>query len=346
MERLRGRSNPEDEDVEDINRHPEETSTTGRGSLSHHATHAHPDGRNSLHYTNGWSHVTRPYPTYAPGPSSSHYTSSSPPGHPYPYQHGTPSPPVLALPAQHGFIPSSSHHCTPSPPADVYPHDHGTRPSSSHYATPSPSAHPAHSPGVGDEHTSTSRRPPAPHRHSSARSSSNRLRSSIPHVIEEIPAFSDLRQPLWKAKTLLFISLLSAELTRRLEEMSTQTPDTSIDEDAAYLEGEQAHLEDQCTDLMSWKSSAGPPKVARNIAEGANGKTRTNAKRQDGTPHVPPTPRTPPSPVTERSGPQSDDHPVYGSTYAASATTATARVIGCPIFLMVCALVTFDMGVA
>ncbi|KAK9081653.1 hypothetical protein Syun_031667 [Stephania yunnanensis] len=120
--------------------------------------------------------------------------------------------------------------------ADVYPHDHGTRPSSSHYATPSPSAHPAHSPGVGDEHTSTSRRPPAPHRHSSARSSSNRLRSSIPHVIEEIPAFSDLRQPLWKAKTLLFISLLSAELTRRLEEMSTQTPDTSIDEDAAYLE--------------------------------------------------------------------------------------------------------------
>ncbi|KAK9119002.1 hypothetical protein Scep_017095 [Stephania cephalantha] len=26
-------------------------------------------------------------------------------------------------------------------------------------------------------------------------------------------------------------------------------------------------------------------------------------------PHVPPTPRTPPSPGTERSGPQSDDHP-------------------------------------
>ncbi|KAK9081632.1 hypothetical protein Syun_031415 [Stephania yunnanensis] len=332
----RGRGNPEDEDVEDINRHPEETSTTGRGSLSHHATHAHPDGRNSLHYTNGWSHVTRPYPTYAPGPSSSHYTSSSPPGHPYPYQHGTPSPPVHALPAQHGFIPSSSHHCTPSPPADVYPHDHGTTPSSSHHATPSPSAHPAHSPGVGDEHTSTSCRPPAPHRHSSVRSSSNWLRSSIPHAIEEIPAFSDLRQPLWKAKTLLFISLLSvfftwgllmsfaiydawcrkaairiqekiradeqqlkvrggrsdtgislhsagsisarqhgdtlekklqrrptwkemfrhlhthghvrksfvdqrsakvdAELTRRLKEMSTQTPGTSIDEDAAYLE--------------------------------------------------------------------------------------------------------------
>ncbi|KAK9111550.1 hypothetical protein Scep_019069 [Stephania cephalantha] len=94
-----------------------------------------------------------------------------------------------ALPPQHGFIPSSSHHSTPSPPADVYPHDHGIRPSSSHHATPSPSGHPAHSPRVGDEHTSTSRRPPAQHRHSSARSSSSRLRSSIPHPIEEIPDF-------------------------------------------------------------------------------------------------------------------------------------------------------------
>ncbi|KAK9121697.1 hypothetical protein Syun_019314 [Stephania yunnanensis] len=31
-------------------------------------------------------------------------------------------------------------------------------------------------------------------------------------------------------------------------------------------------------------------------------------------PHVPPTPRTPPSPVTERSGPQSDDHPGHFMT--------------------------------
>ncbi|KAK9120982.1 hypothetical protein Syun_018599 [Stephania yunnanensis] len=184
-----GRGNPEDEDVEDSPHNPEETTTTGRGTLSHHATPTHPDGRYSLHHTHGWSHVTRPYPTYAPGPSSSHYTSSSPPGHPYPYQYGTPSPPVHTLPPQHGFIPSSSHHSTPSPPADVYPHDHGIRPSSSHHATPSPSGHPAHSPGVGDEHTSTSRRPPAPHRHSSARSSSSRLRSSIPQPLEEIPDF-------------------------------------------------------------------------------------------------------------------------------------------------------------
>ncbi|KAK9088888.1 hypothetical protein Scep_027970 [Stephania cephalantha] len=189
MARGRGRGNPEDEAMEDINRHPEETSTTGRGSMSHHATHAHSDGRYSLHYSHGWSHVAHPYPTYAPGPSSSHYTSSSPPDHPYPYQHGTPSPPVHALPSQHGIIHSSSHHSTPSPPADVYPHDHGIRPSSSHHATPSPSAHPAHSLGVGDEHTSTSRRHPAPHHHSSARSSSNRLRLSIPHAIEEIPDF-------------------------------------------------------------------------------------------------------------------------------------------------------------
>ncbi|KAK9151029.1 hypothetical protein Syun_009338 [Stephania yunnanensis] len=189
MARRRGRGNPEDEDVEDSPHNPEETTTTGRGTLSHHATPTHPDGRYSLHHTHGWSHVTRPYPTYAPGPSSSHYTSSSPPGHPYPYQYGTPSPPVHTLPLQHGFIPSSSHHSTPSPPADVYPHDHGIRPSSSHHATPSPSGHPAHSPGVGDEHTSTSRRPPAPHRHSSARSSSSRFRSSIPQPLEEIPDF-------------------------------------------------------------------------------------------------------------------------------------------------------------
>ncbi|KAK9135612.1 hypothetical protein Syun_014942 [Stephania yunnanensis] len=31
-------------------------------------------------------------------------------------------------------------------------------------------------------------------------------------------------------------------------------------------------------------------------------------------PHVPLTPRTPPSPVTERSGPQSDDHPSHMTT--------------------------------
>ncbi|KAK9151836.1 hypothetical protein Syun_010145 [Stephania yunnanensis] len=182
-------SDIEDEDVEDINRHQEETSTTGRGTLSHHATPTHPDGRYSLHYTDGWSHVTHPYPTYAPGPSSSHYTSSSPPGHPYPYQHGTPSPPVHTLLPQHGFIPSSSHHSTPTPLADVYPRDHGIRPSSTHHATPSPLGHPAHSPGAGNEHTSTSRRPPAPHHHSSTRASSSRLRSSITQPLEEIPDF-------------------------------------------------------------------------------------------------------------------------------------------------------------
>ncbi|KAK9170023.1 hypothetical protein Syun_002163 [Stephania yunnanensis] len=187
-------SDIEDEDVEDINRRQKETSTTGRDTLSHHATPTHPDGRYSLHYTHGWSHVTPPYPTYAPGPSSSHYTSSSPPGHPYPYQHGTPSPPAHTLPPQLGFIPSSSHHSTPSPPADVYPHDHGIRPSSSHHATPSPSGHPAHSPGVGDEHNSTSRRPKD---HIGIHSRGHpiaRLRSSIPQPFEEIPDFSDLRQ--------------------------------------------------------------------------------------------------------------------------------------------------------
>ncbi|KAK9092748.1 hypothetical protein Syun_027659 [Stephania yunnanensis] len=322
MARGRGCGNPEDKDVEEINRHPEGTSTTGRGSLSHHAIHALSDGRYSLHYTHGWSHVTLPYPTYAPGPSSSHYTSSSPPSHPYPYQHGAPSPPVHALPAQHGIIPSSSHHSTLLTPADGHPHDHGIRPSSSHHATPSPSTHLAHFPGVSDEHTSTSSIPPTPHRHSSARSSSNRLRSSIPRAIEEIPEFfRPLTAPVFFTRDLQMsfaiydawcrkasirytgniyliakkiispiyltdevfehykrmratdeafkkkfeqmsmnrksevggsgkgISLHSAgsistrqhgdtlaELTQRLEEMSTQTPDTSIDEDVIYLE--------------------------------------------------------------------------------------------------------------
>ncbi|KAK9098821.1 hypothetical protein Syun_025866 [Stephania yunnanensis] len=211
---LEGCGNPEDKGMEDINRHTEETSTIGRGSLSHHTTYSHPDGRYSLHYTHEWSHVARPYPTYALGPSSSHYTSSSPRSHPYPHQHGTlslggtvytpqhgaspsashhdtPPPPVHALPTQHGTIPSLSHHSTPSPLGYVYPHDHSIRPSSSHHATPSPSVYPAHSSGVGDEHTSTSRRPPAPHRHSSARSSTNKLHLSIPPAIEEIPNFSD-----------------------------------------------------------------------------------------------------------------------------------------------------------
>ncbi|KAK9150295.1 hypothetical protein Syun_008604 [Stephania yunnanensis] len=59
----------------------------------------------------------------------------------------------------------------------------------SHHATPSPSAHPGHSPGVGDEHICTYCRPPAPHRTSSVRSSLNRFRSSIRPAIEEIPDF-------------------------------------------------------------------------------------------------------------------------------------------------------------
>ncbi|KAK9106757.1 hypothetical protein Syun_022768 [Stephania yunnanensis] len=275
----RGHGNPEDEDVEDINRHPEETSTTERGSLSHHATPAHPDGRYSLHYTHGWSHVTRPYSTYAPGPSSSHYTSSSPLGHPYSYQHGTPSPPVHTLPPQHGFIPSSSHHSTPLPPADVYPHDHGIKPSLSRHATPSPSGHPAHSPGVGDEHTATSRRPPAPHRHSSARSSSSRLRSSIPHAIEEIPDF--FRPPTAPAEGESPLIYLIAK-HGLLHPSSMAAKKMSLVFTSGYLK-----------EGWKWNMSHKPNEIYTGCV---------------GRPHVPPTPRTPPSPVIERSGPRSDDH--------------------------------------
>ncbi|KAK9170006.1 hypothetical protein Syun_002146 [Stephania yunnanensis] len=418
-----GRGNPEDEDVEDINRRQKETSsTTGRDTLSHHATPTHPDGRYSLHYTHGWSHVTRPYPTYAPGPSSSHYTSSSPPCHPYPYQHGTPSPPVHTLPPQLGFIPSSSHHSTPSPPADVYPHDHGIRPSSSHHATPSPSGHPAHSPGVGDEHNSTSRRPPKHHIGIHSRGHPiARLRSSIPQPFEEIPDFfrpltapADVENPLtyliaehglyvfftwdlpmsfaiydaWCRRAVIRytgniyliakkriahvylteevfdhykrmratyeafkkkseqmsnnrkselggpgtgISLLNAgsisarqhgdTLEKKLQRRPTwkemfrhlhthshdgqsfvdqrsakiDTPDTSIDEDAVYLEVVQEVK-------------------GRVYGLGSQGYHRSISSGGASSPYVPPTPRTPPSPGTERSGPQSDDHPGHLTT--------------------------------
>ncbi|KAK9121760.1 hypothetical protein Syun_019377 [Stephania yunnanensis] len=304
-----GRGNPEDEDVEDINGHPEETSTIGRDTLSHHATPTHMDGRYSLHYTHGWSHVTRPYPTYAPGPSSSHYTSSSPHGYPYPYQHGTPSPPVHTLPPQFGFIPSSSHHSTPSPPADVYQHDHGIRPSSSHHATPSPSGHPAHSPGVGDEHTSTSRRPPAPHRHSFARSFNNRLRSSIPQPLEEIPDFfrpstthADGENPL----TYLivehgFISSGGASSSRgpayALHELEELHRDHQRSQETLLKERMERQEQIQ-RDKMEHQEET------REMQDRLACMEALLMQHLGIRPHMPPTSRTPPSPGIERSGPQ------------------------------------------
>ncbi|KAK9169450.1 hypothetical protein Syun_001590 [Stephania yunnanensis] len=349
-----GRDNPEDRDVEDSDRHLEETSTTGRGTLSHHATPTYPDGRYSLHYTYGWSHVTRPYPTYAPGPSSSHYTSSSPPGHPYPYQHDTPSPPVHTLPPQHAFIPSSSHHSTPSPPADVYPHDHGIRPSSSHHATPSPSGHLAHSPGVGDEHISTSRRPQAPHRHSSARSSSSSAliwdlpmsfaiydawcrRAAIRYtgniyliakkritpiyltkeVFEHYKRMRATDEAFKKKSEQMSSNRKSkAELTRRLEKMSTQTPDTSIEEDVVYLEV-VPEVKGRVYDLGSQgyhrNISSGGASSSRGPAYGLHELEKLQQDHQR--PRVPPIPRTPPSPGIERSGgPHSNEHPGHLTT--------------------------------
>ncbi|KAK9142589.1 hypothetical protein Syun_011989 [Stephania yunnanensis] len=257
--------------MEDINRHPEETSTIGRGSLSHHATPAYLDGRNSLHYTHGWSHVTRPYPTYAPGPSSSHYTSSSPPGHPYPYQHGTPSPPVHALPAQHGFIPSSSHHSTPSPPVDVYPHDHGVlhlglanvlcniyliakKRKTSIYLTEEVLEHYKRMRATNEafkkksEQISSNRKSEVGEPSTgislhnagsiSARQHGDTLEKKLQchptrkETFRHLHAHSHDGQSFVDQRS----AKIDAELTRRLEEMSTQTPDTLIDEDAVYLE--------------------------------------------------------------------------------------------------------------
>ncbi|KAK9101684.1 hypothetical protein Sjap_018938 [Stephania japonica] len=234
----------EDEDMEDLNRPMEETCTIGQGSLSTRATHSPPDGRLSIPNLYLWTVIITLYLLIASQSSIS--TSNaiiSPAGTVYTTQHGanpsaschdTPFPPIHVLPAQHGTIPFSSHHSQPSPPPGyVYPHEHGAIPSSSHYATPSSSAHLAHSLGKGDEHTSTSHRPPARHRASSTRSSTNKLRLSIPPLIEEILDFFRPPTAPTEGENPLIHLIVEDGL---LEEMSTQSPNTSIDEDAVYLE--------------------------------------------------------------------------------------------------------------
>ncbi|KAK9099304.1 hypothetical protein Syun_026349 [Stephania yunnanensis] len=161
------RDHIKDEGMEDIDGATEETSNIGRGLLSHHVVRARLDDQNSLHPTHSYSphhttpllpnysylhqdtrpspyqinpsYLVRPYPYY----TSSHYTSSLPFEHPYPYQHGaspsashhaTPYPPGHLLPPHYDTIPSSSHHRTPSP-------QHGTIPFSLHHTTPSPPGH-------------------------------------------------------------------------------------------------------------------------------------------------------------------------------------------------------------
>ncbi|KAK9157907.1 hypothetical protein Scep_004481 [Stephania cephalantha] len=372
-----------------------------------------------------------------------------------------------ALLAQHGTIPSSSHHSTPSPPGYVYPHEHGIRPSSSHHATPSPSAHPAHSPGVGDEHTST----PTPHRTSSARLHPSSVAAGKMSLVfkseylkemwkwEYVPqsqrdiywlrwkvfftgdlqmsfaiydawcrkatirytgniyliakkriapiyltdevfehykrmratdeAFkkkseqmstnrkSEMEGPgtgisLHSARSIsarqhgdtldkklkrrltrkemfrhlhthghdgqTFVDRRDAELTRRLEEMSTQTPDTSIDEDVVYLEvvpevkGPYGphELEELQRDHQRLQETLLKERMERQeqMQRDKMERQEENREMQDRLacmeallmqhlgirPHVPPTPRTPLSPVTERFGRQSDDQPGHLTT--------------------------------
>ncbi|KAK9150465.1 hypothetical protein Syun_008774 [Stephania yunnanensis] len=127
-----------------------------------------------------------------------------------------------------------------------------------------------------------------------------------------------------------------AELTRRLEEMSTQTPDTSIDKDVVYLEVvpevkgppeviiaapsyEPRELEELQRDHQRLQET-----LLKELIERQEQMQMDNIERQEENqemqdplarteallmqhlgirPHVPPTLRTPPSPVTQRSNP-------------------------------------------
>ncbi|KAK9140319.1 hypothetical protein Scep_010000 [Stephania cephalantha] len=132
---------------------------------------------------------------------------------------------------------------------------------------------------------------------------------------------------------------IDAELTRRLEEMSTQSPDTSIDEDAVYLEvvpissGEASssrgpaygphELEELQRDHQRLQETLLKERMERQeqMRRDKMEHKEENREMQDRLarmeallmqflgirPHVPPTPRPPLSPVTERSGPRSDD---------------------------------------
>ncbi|KAK9095530.1 hypothetical protein Scep_026999 [Stephania cephalantha] len=170
---------------------------------------------------------------------------------------------------------------------------------------------------------------------------------------------------------------IDAELTRRLEEMSTQTPNTSIDEDVVYLEvvpevrgrvyglGSQGYHRN--ISLGEASSSRGPAYGPHELEElkrdhqrlqetllnermeRQEQMQRDKMEHQEETRemqdrlarmeallmqhlgnrhHVPPTPQTPPSPVTERSGPQSDDHPGHLTTRIAPSQSAHRMTIG------------------
>ncbi|KAK9166142.1 hypothetical protein Scep_001333 [Stephania cephalantha] len=102
---------------------------------------------------------------------------------------------------------------------------------------------------------------------------------------------------------------IDAELTRRVEELSTESPDTPIDVDVVYSEvlpevkdriygiGSQGYHRHISSSIEA-SSSRGPAYGPHELEE-----LQRDHKRR----HVPPTPRPPPSPATARSGPQRDD---------------------------------------
>ncbi|KAK9115194.1 hypothetical protein Syun_021991 [Stephania yunnanensis] len=152
---------------------------------------------------------------------------------------------------------------------DVYPQDNGIGSSSSHHATPSLSAHPAHSLGVfytwdlqmsfaiydawcqkatirytSNIYLITKKRITHIYLTDEVFEHYKRMRATDEAFKKKSEQMNTNRKsevggraPVFRCIALeVYLPDSMAELTRRLEEMSTQTPDTSIDEDTIYLE--------------------------------------------------------------------------------------------------------------
>ncbi|KAK9132575.1 hypothetical protein Scep_012103 [Stephania cephalantha] len=145
---------------------------------------------------------------------------------------------------------------------------------------------------------------------SSARSSTNRLRSSIPPAIEEIPDF--FRPPT--APTEGENPLIHLIASMAWKASSSQGPAYGPHELEELQRDHQRLQETLLKERMERQEQMQRDKMER---QEENREMQDRLARMEAllmqhlgiSPHVPPTPRLPLSPVTERSGPQSDDQP-------------------------------------